>query len=155
MIKKILGTDKNTIGGVLEIVKFRNGKEISRKSHHNLVVNSSGYGKNIILRQLSGDDTYAIDIASFCAGSSNQAVSELDTDLIALVMSGISITDYVISGSQLIMNVFVTDAEMPNGTYREFGFKTSGNRLFSRIVPAGALVKSAGEDILFIYTLGI
>ncbi len=101
-----LGIDKSEIGGILEIVKFKNGKEISRESHHNLVVNSSGYGKNIILRLLSGDTTYSLYIVEFNAGSSNQVPSASDTDLITPVATGILITQYQISGSSLILNIF-------------------------------------------------
>lgn len=152
---KSLGIDKNTIGGILEIVKFKNGKEISREKHHNLVMNSSGYGRNVILRHLKGDTTYSLYITEFCAGSSSQAPTITDTNLINLVMSGVPITQYTLSGSNLILNIFVTDGDMPDGTYREFGFKTDEGRLFSRVVVSEGYVKSTGEDTLFIYTINI
>lgn len=153
MKKKSLGADNNSIGGILEIIKFKNGKEVSRDTKHNIVVNSENYGKNLLLKHFSGDNTYPLYIDEFCIGTSNQTPSIADTNLIAPVVTGLAITKYTISGSSLIMEIYVADGDLPDGTYREFGFKNDG-RLFSRVVPS-EYSKSTGEDTLFIYTLSI
>jgi hypothetical protein len=138
--------------GVLTIKKFKDGKLISESGpFKNKVVSSSGYGRNIILRQLAGDITYAVEIDSASFGSGSTAAADGDTALETSVVSGVSITNMVVSGSTLTVDVFVADGTLTNGTYREFGLFCNG-RLFARVVHA-AYTKASGEDTLFSYTL--
>lgn len=97
----------------------------------NLVVSSSGYGRNLLVRQMSGDTTYPIVINSCKIGTGTNTPADSDTDLQTSVLSVSSPITYEVNNNQLILTFFIPTANLADGTYREFGlFMTS--RLFAR-----------------------
>ena len=118
----------------------------------NKVVSSAGYGRNLLLRWMAGDLTYPIVIDSAAVGSNATAPADADTGLNTVVHSGLTITNTGVSNNVLTIDVFATDAELTNVTYREFGlFATL--RLISRVLISPVYTKASGEDTLFSYTL--
>ncbi len=155
-IKKEIGRDTMDLKGVLTITKFKDGKKISEESHHNLVMSgATGYGKNVILRKLSNDNTYSQYITTMSLGDGTAAPTEADTALGNSLVANIPITTWQISGNSLVMSIFCASANLANGTYKEAGFFTSDSRIFSHILFTGNYVKATGEDTLFTYTLNI
>ena len=145
--------DDARIAGTLTITSLKDGK-VTRKSgpFPNKFISSTGYGRNLVLRAMTGDSTYPIIIDSAAVGSGNTAAADSDIALVTPVASGLTITNMVVVNDQLTVDVFVPDASLPNGTYKEFGlFATS--RLLSRILISPNYTKATGEDTLFTYSL--
>lgn len=145
-------TDVSRVAGFLTIKRFKDGKPEIVGRFPNKVVMSSGYGRNLIARRLAGDATYAIAIDSAGLGSSSTAAADAQTDLITPVVTGIPLTNITAVDDVVTVDVFVADANLPNGTYREFGLFIDG-RLFARVVVSPDYTKAAGEDTLFTYEL--
>jgi hypothetical protein len=153
--RKVAAADQPNVAGVLVITKYRSGEVVSvSEPMPNKVVNSSGYGRNIIARQLTGDTTYAMAIDSAALGTGSTPPADTDTDLETPTVTGLSLTAASASSNVVQIDVFVADADLPNGTYREFGLFCDG-RLFARVIVSPDYVKAAGEDTLFSYTLTI
>ena len=115
-------TEQAHIGGNLTIRKFRDGKLISTSPRmRNKVVSSEGYGRNLILRWLSGDTALPIVIDSAAVGDDNSAASDGNIELGSTLVDGIPITNMAASNDVLTVDVFVSDANLPDQTYNEFG----------------------------------
>ncbi len=141
------------VAGTLTITKVKDGKQVwSSEPLPNKVVSSSGYGRNIIARLLASDPTYSLAIDSAAVGSGSTAAADGDTDLETPVATGITITNATVANNIVQFDVFVADASLANGTYREFGLFCDG-RLFARILINPNYTKALGEDTLFAYTL--
>jgi len=149
-------TSKNELGfaGVLLIKKFKDGKEVWRSEpiKNKVVSGSGGYGRNLILRRLTGDTTYGFQIDSAAIGTGTNAPADSDTGLQTSVLSGISISNTAVANDEATIDVFISDGALANGTYAEFGFFIGG-RLFSRILISPTYAKGTGEDTTFSYTL--
>ncbi len=145
--------DKAHIGGTLTIKTFRDGQLVRTLGpFHNKVVSSSGYGRNLLIRQLAGDATYPIEIDSMAIGDGTTAPADGDTALGNSLVSGIDITDMTVDNNLLSIDVFVADGNLPDDDYEELGFFCTG-RLFSRILLDTTYTKESGEDTLFNYQL--
>ena len=141
------------IAGILTIKKFRDGKLLwESKPMKNKVVASDGYGRNLLIRQLGGITTYPIEINSFALGDGIVAPVDGNTTLGAPLVSGIAITDKIVSNNILTVDVFISDANLANDTYAECSFSCT-SRLFSRILISPLYTKTTGEDTLFSYSL--
>lgn len=156
MRRKIRHSEHIGVAGHLTISKYRDGELLWRSEPipNKVVSGSGGYGRNLIARQLAGDTTYPIAINSAAVGSGTTAPADGDTGLATSVLSGISITNIVVSNSSIQVDVFVASGTLPNGTYKEFGLFCTG-RLFARILISPNYTKSSGEDTLFSYTLNL
>jgi hypothetical protein len=147
---------KNKIGftGVLTIKKYKEGKLIwqSEPIKNKVVSGAGGYGRNLIMRRLVGDATYGIQIDSAAIGDSATAPADSDTALGNSLVSGISISNSSLANNIATIDVFASDATLPDDTYAEFGFFIGG-RLFSRILITPTYTKATGEDTIFSYTL--
>lgn len=148
--------NKTTIKGYLTIKTFKDG-ELIRESGPipNKVVSSDTYGRNLILRQLTGDTTYPIVIDSVAFGDDDGTIlpiADSNTALGNSLVTGISITDTTITNDELEIDVFVADASLADDDYKEIGFFCNG-RLFSRIIISPTYTKATGEDTLFTYTI--
>lgn len=149
-----LENDQTGIIGELTITRIKNGVREVVGKYRNKVVSSSGYGRNIIVRQLANDTTYGLYVNSASAGTGTNAPADGDTDLQTPTVTDIPITNASVSNNILTIDVFVADANLANGTYSEFGlFVGSGDRLFSRVLISPSYTKATGEDTLFSYTL--
>lgn len=145
--------DASAIAGALTIKAFKDGELIREIGpFKNKVVSSSGYGRNIILRQMAGDVTYALAIDSAAVGSGAVAPADGDTGLGTSLVSGLTITNASVANNILTIDVFVPSASLPVATYAEFGLFANG-RLMTRVLITPAYTKAAGEDTLFTYTL--
>ncbi|CAB4151428.1 hypothetical protein UFOVP594_15 [uncultured Caudovirales phage] len=154
-MQKLTSKDTPGMTGKLVIMKFAKGtRDLLWKSEpmFNLVVSSDGYGRNLIMRQLSGNTAYPILIDSASIGDDNTAPNDADTDLGNVLVSGISISNMVVTNDELVVDVFASDATLPDDTYQEFGLKC-GTQLFSHVIISPAYTKSSNEDTLFTYTL--
>jgi hypothetical protein len=145
--------DDARIGGTLAIKTFKDGQVVREVGPFpNKFVSSSGYGRNLVLRAMAGEVTYPIAINSAAVGTGATAAADADTGLVTSVASGLSITNMTVTNNQLVVDVFVPDASLPNGTYKEFGlFATL--RLLARILISPNYTKASGEDTLFTYSL--
>lgn len=119
----------------------------------NLTVASTGYGKDIVTRQLGGDTTYAIEIDSAKIGTGTTAPTVADTDLETAVVSGITValTEFPVVG-QVLLSFFIPDGDLANGTYTEFGIFANG-RLFARSLITPSFTKGANENTTIDYTI--
>lgn len=146
-------TDHARIAGTLSIATLKNGKVLREIGPFpNKFVSSTGYGRNLVLRAMAGDATYPIAIDSASVGTGNTAAADSDTNLVTPVATGLTITSLVTINDQLTVEVFVPDASLANGTYKEFGLFATA-RLISRILITPNYTKATGEDTLFTYTL--
>lgn len=144
--------DKGRAAGFLTITKFRNGEAVWKSEPlPNKIVSSSGYGRNLLIRQLAGDTSYPLEIDSAAIGDDDTAPTDSDTDLGNSLVSGISITNKTVSNDSIQVDVFVADADLPADDYKEFGLYCGG-RLFARIILSTTYSKADGEDSLFSYT---
>lgn len=155
MRKRHLSNESVRIAGTLTITKFKDGQPVWQSEPiPNKVVSSSGYGRNIIIRQLSGDNTYTLEIDSAAVGDGNTAAADGDTALGNSLVSSIPITNMTVNNDQLQVDVFVADGNLADDTYEEFGLFANG-RLITRIIISPAYTKATGEDTLFTYNLQI
>lgn len=118
----------------------------------NKVVLGTGYGRDIILRQLKGDTTYQIEIDSAAIGTGSTAPTDADTGLEASSLSGIVVADSVLGSGYITLSFFITDAQLANGTYNEFGIFCN-SRLFARSLILPALTKASNINISVDYTI--
>ena len=139
--------------GQLTIKTFKDGILIRESGpFYNKVVSSNGYGRNLILRALSGDTTYPVVINSASVGNSATAPADADTGLGASLVASIPITNMSVLNNILTVDVFVADGSLANNTYKEFGLFCTA-RLLSRLIISPDYVKGTGQDTLFTYTL--
>jgi len=120
--------------------------------YHNLIVTGAGgYGRNIIARQLTGDTTYALAIAYGEIGTGSTAPANSDTALTTPTLRK-AVEDTDLSNNVATISFFMTDAELANGTYYEFGTFIGGSitigtgRLFNHALFSPSYVKATGED---------
>jgi len=130
----------------------KQGNLLRTQMEDNLVVNSSGHGRNLVVRQLGGDTTYGIEIDAGAIGDDDTTPTDSDTDLANAVVSSISPSAKVVSNDTVTVQYFLTDASLPDGTYKEFG-NFIGSQLFSRAVFSSNYSKSSGEDTRIDYQI--
>ena len=141
--------------GRYKITTLEHGKVIGETDWiHNLVMKGVSNGTGIITRQLISDTTYPIPITSASIGTSATAPTITDTGLIASVLSGIIIRTKSATATTVSLSFFISDAELANGTYREFGL-FCGARLFARSIISPVYTKSTGQDAIITYEIDI
>lgn len=118
----------------------------------NHVVSGSGYGRNILARQLAGDTTYPIELDSASVGDDDTSPVDGDTDLGNPLVTDIPLTDIEALNDEVHIDIFIADGNLADDTYKEVGFFASG-RLFSRVIITPSYTKASGEDTLFTYHL--
>lgn len=119
---------------------------------HNTVPTATNHGLNIIAQRLAGTTTYDIQITQAKIGTGQTAPAVTDTDLVSASVSGILVADQAYSGTTATITFFITDAELANGTYYEFGI-FAGSQLFGRSLISPAYTKATNEDTRIDYTL--
>lgn len=141
--------------GRYKITTLEKGKVVGKTDWiHNLVMQGVSNGTGIIARQLISDTTYPIPITSASIGTSATAPTIADTGLIASVLSGIIIRTKSATANTISLSFFISDAELANGTYREFGL-FCGARLFARSLISPVYTKSTGQDAIITYEIDI
>lgn len=118
----------------------------------NLIVLGTGYGKDLVIRRLYGDTTYALEIDSAAIGTGSTAPANSDTGLEAATLSGIVVADSVLGSGYVTFSFFITDAQLANGTYREFGI-FANLRLFARSLITPVFTKASNVNISVDYTI--
>lgn len=119
----------------------------------NLIVSSnSGYGRNLIMRQLGNDPTYPIAIDSAKIGTGTATPADTDTDLQTPAVATIEMTSYEVTNDRLVISMFITDANLPNGIYTEFGLFCNG-RLFARSLIIPTYNKISNRETSIEYTI--
>jgi hypothetical protein len=142
---------------VLTIRTYRAGtRDLLRElgPFKNKFVSSEGYGRNLILRQMAGDDTLPIEITKVALGDDDTAAADIDTGLGNELVDDIALTTISAANNVLSLDVFVADANLADDTYAEFGVFAT-DRLIARVVMDPAYTKATGEDTLFSYELTI
>jgi len=143
------------IKGEYTLKVFKAGtKELLRETHHeNLVVATTNAGLDLITQHLAGVTTFPLEIDSAAIGTGLTDPSSSDTALETPVLTGIARADITGRDSTSItMDFFITDAELANGSYSEFGI-FCGAQLFARSVIEPAFSKASGEDTLINYQI--
>jgi len=144
--------------GRFKIKTYKAGtKELLRESDwiNNKVVSSNGYGRNLILQALAGLTTYPIAITKAKIGTGTTAAADSDTDLETAVATINSVASFAISGAAyniLTLSFFISDTDLTDGTYNEFGL-FAVNQMFSRAIISGGYVKGTGEDTTIDYEI--
>lgn len=111
----------------------------------NAVSTASGHGLNIIARRLCNDLTYDLVITQAKIGTGTTAPTAADTDLETIVTDGILVANQGASGATATLEFFISDAQLPDGTYEEFGV-FCGDQLFARSLIDPSYTKATNED---------
>lgn len=119
---------------------------------NNLVVNGADTGIQLIAQHLAADTTNPLAINTASIGTGSTAPSASDTDLETAVLEDISVATQVQAGSVVNTDFFITDAQLANGTYEEFGIFCTG-KLFARSLIVPAFTKASGEDVTINYQI--
>ena len=114
----------------------------------NLVVSSNGYGRNLIARQMAGDNTYPIEIDQMTLSTNDTTPANTDTSLGGTEINvPVQILTLPTTGEANILSfsAFFTNNELPNNTYHKIGVKMNG-RLFTSAMLPTAETKDEGEE---------
>lgn len=107
---------------------------------------------NNIIAHHQGNDTVPLEITSLEIGDGSTAVTATDTALDSLVLAGVPIARFLPSSKTLVIEFFIVDAELADGTYRELGMRT-GSILATRSLFTTPYIKASGRDTIIRYTL--
>lgn len=122
--------------------------------HNKIVSGSSGYGRNLVLRALAGDPTYGTEIDGAGIGTGSPVLSDSTIALTAEVTDEFFRSAVSVSNDSLIVSWFITDENLPDGTYTEFRMSIGG-RLFNLAAISPSHVKGTGEDTSVDYTISL
>lgn len=149
--------EKTGIKGRYRFRTYQAGtKKLLRTSDwvENLVVTGVNHGTNLILQRLIGEKDFDIEVTSAAIGTGTTVPQASDTDLATPVLDGILRATQEIVGNTAVLQFFIADAELPNGTYSEFGLKC-GEQLFARSLIQPTYTKSSAEDTTVEYELTV
>ena len=136
--------------GHFEIIALEKGQEVWRSPViPNRILNA---GLALIPLHHAGNTSNALEITSLEIGNGNTAVIGADTALDNLVLAGIIPSNATPSGASIVIEFFIVDAELANGTYRELGLR-AGATLYTRALFNTPYVKATGRDTIIRYTL--
>lgn len=120
----------------------------------NLVMNGTDTGVQLITQNLVLDTPPQLRIDSASIGTGTATPSAGDTDLATPVTTGIIIRTKAQLGNVAQLDFFITDAELPDGIYNEFGIFANGN-LFARSLITPAFTKASNEDVTITYEITV
>jgi hypothetical protein len=118
----------------------------------NLVVDSPGFGIDLIIQRLTGNNAYSLNITFIEIGTGNTTPNVND---IALGSPSMRLPvsfqeDY--GATDAILQAYVTDGGLPNGTYSEVGSFVDGTsaigsgQMFNHALLSPAYTKVSGQD---------
>lgn len=143
------------ITGKYKIKTYKQGELVRESSWiKNLIVANSDRGVSLIIERLSGATTYDLEITSASIGTGTNAPADSDTGLQTSVLANILVASLSKTTKRLTLNFFISDAELTNGTYTEFGL-FCGTRLFARSLITPSYTKSSGEDTTIEYIIDV
>ncbi len=137
---------------------IRNGKAndyiISRSPEmENLIMLDTNKGLNLIMQHLNGVTTYPLELTSLAIGTGTTPPASTDSGLQTPVTSGIvKAIGSNPSPGVFYSEWFITDGELPNGTYNELGL-FAGAQIFTHALITPGHVKAAATDTLIVYTI--
>lgn len=146
----------------LEVRDSKTGELKRVYEQDNKIMASAGYGVNIIMQHFGGNATYSLNLSKAKIGTGTTAPAAADTDLetpATFNVSGSAVDrgNVTINTSNVELEFFLSDADLPNGTYTEFGIFTEDLRIFTRVLinaPTG-YTKASNEDATVKYTITI
>lgn len=133
--------------GAIRITSLSNGWERSSAWYDNQVVDA---GLAAIADALENGTAIQIDSGEIGTGST--AVTAGDTDLETPSVTGITVESTSRSGAVVTYSFYLTDAQLADGTYREFGLRI-GSTLFSRVLFDIPYTKASGTDTRIDYVV--
>ena len=148
----MLCTEKSqtNIAGRFEVISLENGREMWRSPvMENKILDA---GLALIIQHHTGNDSNALEITSLEIGDGDTAVSGSDTALDNLVLAGVIPSKSTPSGSSIVLEFFIVDAELPDGDYEELGLR-AGATLYTRARFNNTYTKVSGRDTIIRYTL--
>lgn len=168
MIKEQSGTTgivtiKRYKGGTLDkALKFKNdlkrlneildeGFIATALVQNNLVVSSSGHGRNLFVQRLTGDNSFTLNITHGEIGTGSTPPTNADTAL-TTPTDRVAVTLASASNNVATLRFFFADGDLADDTYNEFGTFVDGTitigtgQMFNHALFASAYVKATGED---------
>lgn len=144
------------IRGKYTITTYKAGtKEVLREQVvENLIMASANNGIGLIAQHLAGITTYPLEIDNASIGTGTTDPSTDDTDLETPVLEDIELASISNTATSVTLNFFITDGELANGSYTEFGL-FCGTQLFARSTIEPAFTKASGEDTAINYQINI
>lgn len=118
----------------------------------NLIVQNTNRGIALFFQHLGGVTTFPLDLSLASIGTGTNAPADADTDLQTPVVTDIDRSTATIGLDNIVTEWFITNDDLPNGTYNEFGL-FCGTRLFARSIISPAHTKADNEDTLIEYTI--
>lgn len=149
-LAKFIKTDNCPAHGHFEIIALEKGKEVYRSPIIPNRILSAGLA--LIAQHHAGNNSNALEITSIELGNGATAVMASDTALDNLVLAGVVPAKVTPSGSSIVIEFFIVDAELANGTYTELGLR-AGATLYTRSLFTTPYNKVAGRDTIIRYTL--
>lgn len=142
-------TSTIALKGTFELLSLANGREVWRSPKMPNRVLNAGFA--LITAQHAGTAN-SLEITSLEIGDGNTAVAAGDTALDNMVLDAIPPAKVTPSTLSVVLEFFIVDAELPDGTYRELGLR-AGSTLFTRALFTTPYTKVAGRDTIIRYTL--
>ena len=132
------------------VVKRRSG------TYKNLIMLADDVGLNLFIQHMNGDTTFPLNIDNASIGTGTTAPVSADTDLETPVLENIPrAIGEVTAANTWYSEWFITNDELPNGEYTEFGLK-AGTQLFARsLIASPTHTKEDNEDTLIVYTITV
>lgn len=118
----------------------------------NLVVAGTNHGLGLITKQLIGITTYPLEITQAKIGTGTTAPTNSDTNLQTPTLAGILRSTQSATATVATMEFFISNTDLPNGTYTEFGL-FCGDQLFARSIISPSYSKATNEDSGFEYVI--
>lgn len=141
--------------GRYKITTLERGKAVHETDWiHNLIMEGVSNGTGLITKQLIGDVVLPLPITSASIGTSATAPAITDTALVAPVLSNIIVRTKSATATVVSLSFFIADAELANGTYREFGL-FCGTRQLARSLITPVFTKASGQDAIITYEITI
>lgn len=141
--------------GRYKITTFEHGQIVNETDWiHNMVMRGVSNGTGLVMRALAGDVAFPLAITSAEIGSGSTAPTIADTNLQTPVLTGIPIRTKVTTATSVTFSFFISDADLVNGTYREFALR-AGTQLFARSLISPIFTKSTGQDAIVTYEIDI
>jgi hypothetical protein len=152
--------------GRFKFIKSYNGKVIEEGDWvKNMIMKSDTYGVNIIVRNIIGDNTYSAEVTHAKIGTGTTPPTESDTDLETPTAIGGG-DPVILRGDEEVQSIniahlefFISDTDLPNGTYTEWGLFTGAfgvdEKMFTRAIISPSYSKATLQDTTVVHEVTI
>lgn len=159
-----IGDSIAATAGRFKFVKSWNGEVIEETDWiNNKIMKTDTRGVNLIVRAMIGDTTYGVEITHAKIGTGTNVVTESDTDLqtpttIGGVNPSIPRGDkYIVSVNIAHVEFFLSNADLPNGTYSEWALFTGvygvNEKMFARALITPTYSKATNQDTTIVHEI--